>query len=426
MTFAVDLFAGAGGWDIAAKALGIDPVGIEWDEAACATRRAAGLRTVRADVASLNPGGNCDLQIASPPCPTFSNAGKGDGIQDLPLVWSVAQSLAEGVEPEPQAWNDPRSALVTEPLRYALATRPRLIAWEQVPPVLSFWEFCAEVLRRLGYAVWTGIMEAERYGVPQTRKRAILIARQGGGQVSPPTPTHQRYVKPRAESEEPTLFEAPPEVDRIVLAEDRDLLPWISMAEALGWDEGPSPSSAPTVTSGGTATGGAEVFASEASRARVRSAVYYRNGNQANAAERPITDPAPTVHFGHALNQVEWVLRTGANSMQSSRDPEDMVPYERPISAPAPTLDSKVGSSWKIAARGEHSEAPQRWKKNGNPLGVRKGKAERVSLEEAAILQSFPPDYPFQGSRTKRYEQIGNAVPPLLAHAILSHLLGVE
>ena len=39
---ALDLFAGPGGWDMGAAALGLDPLGIEWDEAACATRKAAG------------------------------------------------------------------------------------------------------------------------------------------------------------------------------------------------------------------------------------------------------------------------------------------------------------------------------------------------------------------------------------------------
>lgn len=80
----VDLFAGPGGWDLAARELGFDPIGLEWDPAACATRRAAGLRTMECDVAAV------DLEtgwketgvtglIASPPCTAFSMAGSGEG-----------------------------------------------------------------------------------------------------------------------------------------------------------------------------------------------------------------------------------------------------------------------------------------------------------------------------------------------------------
>lgn len=38
---AVDIFAGPGGWDVAARDLGIDVVGIEIDDSACDTREAA-------------------------------------------------------------------------------------------------------------------------------------------------------------------------------------------------------------------------------------------------------------------------------------------------------------------------------------------------------------------------------------------------
>lgn len=70
---ALDLFAGPGGWDFAAESLGIDVLGVELDDAAVATRDAAGLSTVHADVASLDPldFGPVDGLIASPPCQAF-------------------------------------------------------------------------------------------------------------------------------------------------------------------------------------------------------------------------------------------------------------------------------------------------------------------------------------------------------------------
>lgn len=50
----------------------------------------------------------------------------------------------------------------------------------------------------------------------------------------------------------------------------------------------------------------------------------------------------------------------------------------------------------------------------------------RLTVAEALILQGFPLDYPVQVSRTKRFEQIGNAVPPPLAAHAVAALTGVE
>ncbi|GEC93341.1 DNA cytosine methyltransferase [Brevibacillus brevis] len=72
---------------------------------------------------------------------------------------------------------------------------------------------------------------------------------------------------------------------------------------------------------------------------------------------------------------------------------------------------------------------------SGTVLNVRKSmwihpKLDRaVSIREAARLQSFPDSYVFCGTKDAQYQQIGNAVPPLLARAVAEkvlELLGVE
>jgi len=81
----VDLFAGPGGWDEGCRYIGVDDVlGVEWDDAACVTRYAAGHKTWQANIAAVTldqitaVADTLDVRglIGSPPCPAFSAAGK--------------------------------------------------------------------------------------------------------------------------------------------------------------------------------------------------------------------------------------------------------------------------------------------------------------------------------------------------------------
>ena len=45
-----------------------------------------------------------------------------------------------------------------------------------------------------------------------------------------------------------------------------------------------------------------------------------------------------------------------------------------------------------------------------------------ISIREAARLQTFPDSFVFCGSKDKQYQQVGNAVPPIMAKAIANQL----
>lgn len=193
----IDIFAGPlpGGWDLAAQSLGLRPIGIEIDPAACATRAATGLLTIRADVAQLDPTtfGPVRGLIASPPCQDFSQAGRRGGIEGE------------------------TGRLMHEVPRWVRALRPRWVACEQVPPSLPWWRTFAREFEAIGYRTWCGDLCAANFGTPQTRVRAFLLASLDR-QPAPPVPTH-------AEHAHAPLFGGA-------------LTPWVSMAEALGWDRG--------------------------------------------------------------------------------------------------------------------------------------------------------------------------------------------
>ncbi|MGW2404043.1 DNA cytosine methyltransferase [Streptomyces sp. NPDC001739] len=376
----VDLFAGPGGWSLALAWLGIHDIGLEWDKWACKTRAAAGWLTLRTDVA-LYPVwpfvGRTTGLIASPPCQAWSTAGKRLGLLDQPLVHQAVADLAVGRDNRRQllaACRDERSLLAAEPMRYLhalhAAGQPEWVAMEEVPDVLPLWRQYAQILRTWGFSVWTGILNAADYGVPQTRRRAILIASRVRT-ARPPEPTHAKLGEPE------TLFGPGREK-------------WVSMAQALGWGATDRP--VPTVCAGGGPGGGPEPFPSgsrkaladardsgswigPSSTAGPSSRWSLRTNSQANATVRRLDEPAGTLFFGHRSNECVWISET-------PRSCADGAPDEQPVR-----------------------------------------ESIRITAQEAGRLQSFPADYPWQGSKSQQFSQIGNAVPPRLAgHILRPHL----
>lgn len=444
---ALDLFAGSG-WGVACKRLGIKESGVEIMPEAVATRTANGMETIYHDVwdgAQLTAEqhraqyGSYGLLIASPPCQTFSLAGKGAGRAALDEVLEAIEVHAYKDADALLAFgeqHDMRTALVLTPLAYVWRDRPRLVALEQVPTVLPVWEACAAVMREWGYEVKVEVLNAEQYGVPQTRKRAILVARRGGP-VNLPTPTHSRYYSRTPDKLDPGVKK------------------WVSMAEALGWSGEES--------EGSTYTG---------------------NNKLAHQAVRTLDQPAPTVTAGHdsgnrgfidpdgqffkadveqvaAIQTYPTMLRSnyGSGGVAANRG-------ERTADQPAPTLTSKADrnkwdgetnmttteaaalqsypvSATKNMGRGmveRYGDRPGRsvdepaftvrasaggTEPGGFVWKNADGSTNKTQASEAATLQTYEPPFVWCGTKTKQFLQIGNAVPPLLAEHILAALIGV-
>ncbi|NIK58243.1 DNA cytosine methyltransferase [Kribbella shirazensis] len=219
----VDLFAGPGGLDVAARWLGISVEGIEWDDDACETRRAAGLSTIQGDVRAYEAKefSNAKVLAGGPPCQTYTVAGSGSGRRALSLVVTAARRMASGEDAETVLTTvDERTRLVLEPLRWILDAHRagdafESIVLEQVPAVLPVWRTIREVLLGLDYSCECEVLQTEQYGVPQTRRRAILIARRKTAVVLP-KPTHRPFRQDVSKEDG-----------------DQALRPWRTMEETL-------------------------------------------------------------------------------------------------------------------------------------------------------------------------------------------------
>lgn len=383
----LDLFAGPGGWDEGLRELGHAALGIDLDALACATAEAAGHERLAGDVAALDPAAFSGIRglIASPPCQAFSSAGKGLGKIDKPQVVACAHELSRGRDTRRRRLakcKDARSLLTVEPLRWALALRPRWVALEQVPAVAEMWTVFAEVLEAHGYRCAVGLLSAERFGVPQVRKRAFLIASLDGP-VTLPAPTHRSFHPRRHEPREDELH----------------LPPYISMAEALGWGSEPT---------------------------RLRSH-NTRSGQVPGGLSRSFDRPSFTVVSSSSNWRIESSPEDGPRQRRAPRRLPEACARHDGVEAGEPSGDGPPAWTRRRPATtllgDPRVTAPGSWPRCGRRAAIVRGRPVRVSVEQAAVLQGFRHDYPWQGSRSQRFEQVGNAVCPPVAARVLAEAM---
>lgn len=108
------------------------------------------------------------------------------------------------------------------------------------------------------------------------------------------------------------------------------------------------------------------------------------------------------------------------------------------MNRPAPTLPASMGGNRTPIVDQETLETgAKQWVETyhdslmdgGEVATTIPGRLRRITVQEAAAIQSFPKDMPWHGSQSSRYRQIGNAVPPRMAFAVASSVaaaLGYE
>lgn len=309
--------------------------------------------------------GKIDLIAGGPPCQGFS-------------INAPVRSL-----------DDPRNHLFKEYLRIVEEIKPRAVLIENVPGIISLGkgtvvEQIYKALNSMGYNVKHRVLFAGHYGVPQMRFRTVFIAIAGRiKEIKFPQPQFYSIARANFCGSKELCYELMP-------LQEFMLKPQTTVWDAIG--------DLPPIKGGeknGDYKYDDKAFSEYQKYSRMHSAQI-------------------TSHYSSRLAAINLERLKYINPGGSWRDiPYDLLP-----------------SGLKRARRSDHTKRYGRlhpdalcstvltkcdphWGSFFHPTQDR-----TISVREAARIQSFPDRYVFSGSITQQYEQVGNAVPPLLAKAI--------
>lgn len=168
---AIDLFSGCGGLTLGLRQAGFRVIGaVELEELAIKTYKVnhPNVRVWSKDIRKVSVAdvkrklkikrGELDLLAGCPPCQGFSTITTLNGHK--------ARST------------DDRNDLIFQFMRFVRGLQPKAIMLENVPRLAKNWrlKLVLAELRRLGYECTPGVLDAADFGVPQRRRRFILLA----------------------------------------------------------------------------------------------------------------------------------------------------------------------------------------------------------------------------------------------------------
>lgn len=326
--------------------------------------------------------GELDVLEGSPPCASFSTAGKGK------KGWGEVRSYSD----VKQRTDD----LFFEYARLLRGLLPKVFVAENVSGLVKgaakgyFKQILAE-LKGCGYVVEARVLDAQWLGVPQARQRVIFVGVRGDLGLPPafPSPLPYRY----------SIRDALPELTSIAAPRQAEQFP-----EARGVFNVDRP--ALTVSAVGMS-----VFGPHQVVVTSKGHGFFKGG------EIDIERPAPTV----------------------TTTPDSAAYYGHGVAVAVPPQDVSIerfaiGPEWKKLRPGEASEKyfnlvrpdPDLPVPTVTQAGGTMGAASvthpheprKFTIAELRRLCAFPDDFVLTGTYKQQWERLGRSVPPLMMRAV--------
>lgn len=385
----IDLFAGAGGFGLGfilagykvALSLEID----KWAIDTLSTNNKNGTHIVHNDIRKFRTKNEIlalgeiepDIIIGGPPCQGFSVAG-----------------------PSNKDPNDPRNTLFIDFAMWVRIFKPKFFVLENVKGLLSrkngkgekVIDIILKTFSSLDYSVEIWVLDAVQYGVPQFRERVFLVGNRDHIKLGEPPATHKSKKKK----------------DNNVIG----LLPTIPVADAI--------SDLPKLNAGeGNEEQQYGAMPTNTYQAWAREGQEIVYNHVAMKHTKRVVDRFKRIKWGKSGSDVEnkYKAQRRNGNGEPSNKVYDMNHRRFVPNRPAYTIPANFYSSF-----------------------IHPFQHRNITAREAARLQSFPDWFRFMGkptvvssklldrsgrhdeNRLSQYNQIGNAVPPLLAKAIAEHI----
>ena len=394
----ISLFAGAGGMDLGFKKAGYEILWAnDFDADSVKTyEKNIGRHIVLGDikdVASKDLPNNPDVVIGGFPCQGFS------------------------INNKKRSMEDERNHLYKEMLRIIKDKKPKYFVAENVKGILSLEK--GEVIKliikdfeKIGYRVNYKLLTASDYGIPQNRQRVFIIGNKIGKENPYPKITH--YNPLLKKNQQLDLF-------------DQKLKPYVSAKEAIGHlskkriSYNPIQHAKKKVHNHIARTNVEDTFWGRKYEVNQHDICDYLKEarNKSEWSTQKIDE-----YFGYRHTAGHWFRKD--NKSGSIPNPEDWWVLKKLLKFDD-TYDKAVTTLEEKTITFEQSLRIANWDTPSDTITatgteIHPNKKRRISVREAAILQTFPDNFVFEGALGSMYKQIGNAVPVDLAKKVAKEI----